>query len=209
MSYKIERGFTLLELIVAIAIFTILSLSAYQVLQGVILQDEISQKKSDRLAEIQRALLIIERDFNTAIPLIPRDDSGLSSQMFSAQPNLLESDDWGVSFVRNSWQNPEARLPRSDQERLAYRLKNNQLERMNYNYPDPIPGTEPFRNEILTGVTAFKLRFFDNNNWQTTWQKSNNLPQGVEITLKLEDFGVIKRIFVLLPLTEPLTEEES
>lgn len=208
MSHKTEQGFTLLELLVAIAIFAVLSLSAYQVLQGVMLQDEISKKKADRLAEIQRALLILERDFYAATPVLTRSDGNVSSQVFLAQPYLHQSDDWGITFIRNSWINPGWRLPRSDQEKLTYRLKNNQLERLNFDYPDPAPGSEPFKTQILSEVTAFKLRFFVGHGWQTSWQKRNNLPEGVEVTIELVDLGTIKRIFMLLPLPDISVEDE-
>ena len=61
--FSLSKGFTLLEVLVAIAIFAVLSLAAYQVLQGVLRSSEISKEHSESLTELQRAMLIIEQDF--------------------------------------------------------------------------------------------------------------------------------------------------
>ena len=48
-------------------------------------------------------------------------------------------------------------------------------------------------------MTAFRLRFYADGRWQETWDRSQTLPQGLEITLTLANSGEITRLFLLTP----------
>lgn len=196
MSRVRSQGFTLLEMIIALAIFAMLSLSAYQVLQSVLLNDEITKRRAQRLSEIQRAFNSLERDFSSAIIRTVKTDSD-GDDAFVAQPYQLQSDDGTAVFVRNGWINPGSLLPRSELERIAYRLKEGQLQRMSYRYPDPPAGSEPLVSTLLTGVSEFKLRFYLDEQWVDRWESVQDLPEGVEITLELDGYGRIQRLFML------------
>ena len=52
---------------------------------------------------------------------------------------------------------------------------------------------------LLREVTAFRLRFYADGRWQETWDRSQRLPQGLEITLTLANSGEITRLFLLTP----------
>lgn len=189
-------GFTLLEVLLALVILAGLSLSAYQVLQGVMQNDAQTRIKVERLATLQRVFTILERDFSQAVPRAPRVNGESSNQVFQAARYQLESDDWSVMFVRSGWFNPGAQLPRSQLQRVGYRLREGKLERLSYLYVDAVTGTEASVTPILSDVKAFTLKFYQNGSWINEWS-STSLPKAVQVELELADYGVLRRLFLL------------
>ena len=58
-----QQGFTLLEVLIAIAIFSVVSLASFTIFDTVLRGDESSKIRSERQNELQRAFLLMERDF--------------------------------------------------------------------------------------------------------------------------------------------------
>ncbi|EFN8783097.1 Type II secretion system protein J precursor [Escherichia coli] len=193
MSQQRVKGFTLLEMLLALAVFAALSISAFQVLQGGIRAHELSLDKVRRLAELQRGVSQMERDLTQ---MIPRHSRGNEGQLLAA-PHLLKSDDWGISFTRNSWLNPAGMLPRSELQWVGYRLRQQKLERLSYFHVDHPSGVSPDVKVMLDGVHAFRLRFFVNGAWQARWESTGILPQAVEVTLVMDDFAELTRLFLV------------
>lgn len=192
-----QGGFTLLEMLVAIAIFASLSMGAYQVLQGVLTSDEVAKRKEARLNELQLAFTLLERDVTQMVPRSGRIEGENSKVLLAASRFGQQSDDWGMAFMRSGWLNPDGMLPRSHLQRVGWRLKDQKLERLSDLYPDPVIGNEPRIQQVLTDVTAFRLYFYDKGSWKEGWTQRSVLPYGLAVELDLEDYGTIRRQFLI------------
>lgn len=193
-----NKGFTLLEVLVAIGVFAMLSLSAYQVLNGVQRSNVQSQEHNQRISEIQRAMIIMGNDFSQIVARQTRsNDEEPSKKLVESGEYLFDSSSQGILFVRDGWQNPEAMFPRSDVTKVGYRIVDDNLERVWFRYPDNTAGTEPLVKVILPNVTEMKLEFYTDKRWIKNWDSEGKLPEGIKVTLKLKDFGDIDRVFVL------------
>ncbi|PSU30228.1 type II secretion system protein GspJ [Photobacterium lutimaris] len=193
-----QSGFTLLEVLVAIAVFAMLSLSAYQVMNGVQRSDAQSREHSERLKDIQRAMIMMDNDFRQVVARKVRNQGeAVSDRIFQSREYLLDSSSYGILFTRTGWQNPQQMFPRGENVKVGYRIVDEQLERVWFRYPDSVVGTEALVRGLLPGVEAMSFRFYSDKTWLETWDKPAALPEGVMIKLTLEDYGDIERVYML------------
>lgn len=195
-----EKGFTLLELLVAISIFAIISAMTFQGLHSMIDNREIMDNESNRLASLQRAMVMMSRDFEQIVDRTVRDEFLVVQPALSAKADSKTI----VEFSRGGFRNP-AGLARSTILRVSYRLADRILVRETWPVLDRAVAVEPVSSNILTGVDDIKLRFLDVNRvWHPVWPPeemadsgNKQLPLAVEAVLELEDWGMIKRLFLL------------
>jgi general secretion pathway protein J len=194
-----DSGFTLLELLVAVAIFTIvgaLALSGYTELQR---QSEYAEKRLERTREVQRAVQTLAGDLEQLEPRPIREPLG-EAQM----PAVLAADaaDYALQFTRSGWRNT-AGLARPTLQRVGYRLDQEGLWRDHWPVLDRTLSVEPTRLKLLGGVRSVSFRFMDaGRNWVDRWpgtdpaaQPDGRLrPAAVEVTIELEDWGQIRRV---------------
>ena len=84
---KSNHGFTLLELMVAMAIFAMLAVAGWQVFDGVNRARERAQFHADNLAVLQYAYLQLQQDMNQMIPYQAVDTQGANSLINNVSTN--------------------------------------------------------------------------------------------------------------------------
>jgi len=194
---KTQYGFTLLEVLIAIAIFSVVSLASFTIFDTVLRGDENSKIRSDRQNELQRAFLLMERDFTQIAKRNMRVNGEAPSDSFlQTQDDSFLADEQAIAFVRNGWTNPGLLLPRSDMQNVAYRLEEETLQRLHYNFVDAVVGQEPKIRPLISQVTSLAFEFYDGKKWQKKWS-GNTLPQAIAIEIETEDYGLIRRQFLV------------
>jgi general secretion pathway protein J len=193
-------GFTLLELLVAIAIFAILgtlALSGYTELQR---QSEYAEQRLARTREVQRAVQLIVQDLSQIEPRPVRE--GLGDVRVPAVA-AGSSVDYPMQFTRAGWSNT-AGLARPTLQRVGYRVDGEGLWRDHWPTLDRTMAVEPVRLRLLSGVRSVRFRFMTaNREWVERWPASEGAPAAdverlrpaaVEVILDLEDWGEIRRV---------------
>jgi general secretion pathway protein J len=195
----------LLELLVAITIFAIVSILAMSGYNQLVRQREIAATTMERVRNVQRCVLRMSQDLDQLIARPIRDATSATDI-----PALLAGDNGAdvLEFTRTGWSNPTG-LNRSTLQRVRYRFVDNKLYRDYWGVLDRTLNTVPVQVQMLDKVTAITFRYLDSSHqWQTTWPPTaatasnggqaalapRNVPIAVEITLNLPDWGEIKRI---------------
>ncbi len=200
------RGFTLLELLVALVVFAIMAVAAYSGLSNVLFTRAAVETENRRLAMTQLAFYRLAQDLEQVVQRGVRDEYG------EAQPALRGNvqDSEALLFTRAGWDNPLGQ-PRATLQRVAYRLREGRLWRLHWTVLDRGGLTEPHEIMLLDRVRELRLRFLDQDNvWRNDWPppadnssdparkpKPDQLPRAVEISLTLEDWGEITRLLLL------------
>ncbi len=192
-----KQGFTLLEVLIAIAIFSVVSLASFTVFDTVLRGDETSKLSSARQNELQRAFLLIERDISQIARRTMRINGEAAQKIFlqTSDDSFLENEQ-ALAFVRHGWTNPGLLLPRSDMQAVAYRVNDETLERLHYNFVDSVVGQEPKVRPLISRVSALSFQFYDGKEWQDKWS-SELLPLAVAIEVDTLDFGIIRRQYLV------------
>ena len=192
-----QQGFTLLEVLIAIAIFSVVSLASFTIFDTVLRGDENSKIRSDRQNELQRAFLLMDRDFTQIAKRSMRVNGEAPSNSFlQTSDDSFLADEQAIAFVRNGWTNPGLLLPRSDMQRVAYRVVDETLQRLHYNFVDAVVGQEPKIRPLISQVTNLTFEFYDGSKWQDKWSGST-LPQAIAIEIETEVYGLIRRQFLV------------
>lgn len=198
-----SRGFTLIEILVAMAIFTLIGLASTGVLTSVINSDQLSSERFEKLEELQRAMLTIERDILQIVPRALRVNGEPVAVMLSGGEDVLDSDADGLGFVRTGWHNPQMLLPRSTLQAIGYRMQQQQLQRLYGNYVDNVIGFEPKVKILLSDIEDLRVSFLtepleleEPEEWQDNYS-SATLPIAISITIVSKTFGEIRREFML------------
>jgi general secretion pathway protein J len=199
MTPRPQHGFTLLELLVALSVFAVLSAMAYNGLQSVLRAREGSKAQAERLVALQTTFTWFGRDLEQAQARPVRDPYGESLKAMSA----ARDQDYQIEFTRSGWSNPfpSEKRRRSYLQRVAYGVREKQLIRKYWFDLDRDYESPAFETPLLEGVTALEFRFVDRNlQYQTEWpplEGADALPQAVEVTVELDGVGKITRLYRL------------
>jgi general secretion pathway protein J len=202
-----QKGFTLLEILIAMAIFTLIGLASTGLLTTVIDSNDLSSERFQKLQQLQRAMVILERDIQQAVPRAARIEGEQQNVvMAGGESDMGDGDTLGL--VRSGWHNPQYMLPRSTLQSVVYRLQDGKLERLYSNYVDNVIGHEPKIRVLLDNIERFDVEFLshqenaDDSDSESGWSKSYKgsvLPKAVAIEFDSKDFGTIRREFALTP----------
>ncbi len=174
-----ERGFTLVEMMVALFIFSLLSVAGVVLLRGAVNSNEVTDAKLSDMAQMQRLVSLMEADLSQALPRPHRNEEGdrvaaFVSETGSQGRGFLSFSRGGQSNINNK--------PRSNMQRVSYQLNDGRLERLQYEATDGGAVSEPA--VLLDGISALQLRFRDKRGqWVSRWQteRLSDIPRAVEM----------------------------
>jgi general secretion pathway protein J len=190
-------GFTLLELLVALALFAVLAAMAYGGLASMVRTREQLGARGERLAAMQLAVSLLERDLRQAALRPVRGRSG------EILPTLI-GQTRGFEISTMNAVSPLV-VARPTVVRVGYALDGRRLQRLAFAVLDRSPATQPASKTLLEAVDDLGLRYLNADQaWIDQWPPPRPggpdmeaLPRAVELTLRSADFGTIRRVIAL------------
>lgn len=200
-----KAGFTLLEILIALFIFTIVSMIIVSALHTVFSSQTSTEKNAERLAALQMTLTLMARDFEQAIERPIINASGGKDGPFIGMNNM-------VTFTHAGFVNPLGKLQRSTLQRTRYRLEKENLIRDTWSALDQIQKSKPETRILLSHVTQLEFEYLDQNGqfharWPLPEQTDTTkeiFPKAVRVIIHLNDLGTLSQLYVI-PIQKPPT----
>lgn len=191
-------GFTLIEVLVALAVLAMITLASHQILSTAINANQNSKEKVAEIGALNTAFRMLQQDFSQLALRNTRNESGDSLEQFLvADRFLFDSQYHGIAGVRDGWSNPVNLLPRSELQLFSYVVEEDHLVRKYRIYVDSLDGTEPKSQILLENIKDFTIRFRENNEtWEENWTVPT-LPKAIKVEVALADDITVSRIFLL------------
>lgn len=192
-----NAGFTLLEVLVSLVLFAVLSSLLIQTFGQQMQYHGLLNKQQSRWAEVMRAWQLIERDVSQIAPRPARDAMG------DPQAAILYSGNNELEFSSFSWFSRQF-LESSAIVRIRYVFDpaSQSLWRESWQYPDRVVGAQVQRLLVLDKVMGFKVRLLTHKQqWRSYWPLPDSeiqaLPSAMQVTIISDVFGTIDRLFVM------------
>lgn len=210
-----SRGFTLLELLVAIAVLAVVGALGYRGLNSVLEAEARLQAESRRWSDIALLFSQLSEDLTMAVGRTARDAAGLTGPALVLTAGAATVVDAGSAMASagTAVESTHAQLlvtrlgigegaaGQSAPRRVGYRLRDGALEYLVWPDLDAAPGTTPTAYELLGGVADLKWQALDvDGRWDSIWPASRSadaLPRAVSVRVTLADGGEITRIVPL------------
>jgi len=201
MPRQYQKAFTLVELLISMMVFSILSVMAYSGLQVVIDTKEHTEKIAKDLVDLQTAFMFIGRDIEQAVGRSVRDGFG------DIKP-AMEGGEFGKELISltRAGQTNYLKAARSNLQRVAYRLEDDELLRVSWPMLDQDFNEEAYVRVLLKNITKLEVSYIDRegepqDQWPSGFGDVDEtvLPKAVIFTLESEKLGEIRRVFRVPP----------
>ncbi len=211
-----QSGFTLLEVLIAISILTMFAIGGFAALNGAIKTRSKVETELQALGDLQRAMLMLSTDLNSARSRPMRDRYGEKLPALIGSVNR----DKFLEFTRGGVRRPAALVGDfSNLQRIAYTLEDERLWRYRWSVLDQAQDSEPLATPLMAGVESIELKFYNADLQESSeWPKLQRgdereleavpPPAGLEMLIITKKWGEIRRVFIVNPGAEEPSEDQ-
>ena len=199
-----QSAFTLVEVLVSLAIFAVLALISYRTLDSLFTTRERLQQSSTLLRDQSLFFTRLESDFNAILPRAIINADNLPEPALQIVAPLNERDAL-IRFSRAGFVSHSGSS--AAPQRMGYRLRDGNIELLIWSGIDLAPRAEPVAHTALSGVREFRIRVLETPRdqpavWRNEWKSIRTedltrLPRAIEVTLTPTAGSSLVRVFTL------------
>ncbi len=182
------RGFTLIEMLIALTIFGMLTAAGVALLGLTVRTQATSERLLDEQGAVRRTGALLAADLALAAPRRHRDGDGRPRPAFTGGDG---GEELLLALVRHGGADEPP-------QRIEYRLAGGRIERRRYAAIDG--GGAWVAAPLLDGLRRARLRYRDEEGaWRARWDPSDaaRLPAAVELVTDGERHGVLRQLFLV------------
>ncbi len=205
-GFSCNEGFTLIEVLIAMAITAVIGVIAYTAINTALSASESSTAQIAKLNELNNFYNRFARDVRQTVPRGVRDEYGEPESI------LWGGDGEGdlLTLTRSGWQNFTS-ASRSHLQRVSYVWREDGVWRQSWRVLDRTQDSEPVEYLLLSNVQNVQIRFLElrratlpggvsESEWKDEWDSESTaigvdkLPIAIELSIEIEGLGLITRL---------------
>lgn len=196
---KQTKGFTLIEILIALAVFAILATITSQALYNSFNTKARIALQTEQLNAMQLAFKIIQHDTEQVVARSVRVDGMKLSPIFVGEPNYIE-------FTRGGLVNPNANMKKSNLQRVALLCQNGRLIRRSW-YNLDTPNRKLYQDKfLLDHLTSCKFNYLNATlhvfqEWRAEALQQNQqaepFPKAIQVNLTLNTKDKMSLLFII------------
>ena len=199
-------GFTLIEVMVALFIFALITVILSAALHSMMTAQSATEKNAQRLSQAQMALLLFSRDLEQALDRPISDPNGNIEGSFLGSKQSL-------TFTHRGFASASRAANKSNLQRTRYRIDKDQFIRDTWTQLDQLPQTSFVTRPLLGQITHLHFRYLDDKKvYHLEWPPDSAspaaglrlMPRAVEINLTIANWGSLQQTIVLSQQGESL-----
>ena len=190
-----SKGFTLLEILVALFIFAILAMLMSNALKTIINAVSGVESKASQLRQLQFALLILSRDIEQAADRPIRNT-------FGQQEGALIGTHDSMKFTHMGLASDAEGVGKSAMQRVQYIFANGALLREVWPVLDLAPSTIAKGQPLLDKLEEVRFEYLSDDNkfyssWPLTEKPSLSLPLAIRVFFSIPTWGKMSQLYVI------------
>ena len=202
MAKKIARGFTLIELMVAVVIFAIISVVSYRIISSLVTTKQVAGAAQEKWGNLSLTMSNLGNSFNRTIPLLVRDQDGNILPAIYGKPKLNGVYDSQLELSLSGYVGDEV-LGNSPPKRIGYRFYSGSLYLVSWPALNRVVTTQPEIDLLADNVQTFVVTYlYPDSEWRDSWPPIGgdpaSVPKGVKLSFSLKSGESLERVWNLL-----------
>lgn len=209
-SQSSALGFTLIEVIIALGIVSVVVFLGYGSLNTAIVSNDVTEDALKDMENLDRTWQLLEQDMRNVI------QKRTSLINVACEPGFCSKNDpdYQLKFVRGGRPNP-LNLKRSHIYQVGYRWEEEKLHRDTWPDTEEALKDEAQSMRLLKKVSDFEMKFLPTNaknlvkrSWRDQWPElgGGGLPVAIEVTMEVKGFGRMSRVFSIEDNTQQVAQ---
>lgn len=202
MKARSSAGFTLIEVLVALVIFALMSAMAYRGLTAILDSKHQVDAVNDKWRNVAMLFSRLERDLAVVAPLQIRAANRPFDDALAGE--AVATGEYGAQLVFTRMGGADDISTLAAPQRVGYRLRDGNVEVLLWPVLDQASRTLPEGSTVISGVAELRFRYLSAaGQWQTRWPEqsvptgSTLLPNAVEIVVTLKSGETLTRLYHL------------
>lgn len=194
-------GFTLIEIMVAVLVFSIIAVISYRIITSLVNTKEIVVQTQKKWGDLSLAMSSLGNSWVRVIPLVVRDQSGNVLPALYGKEKLDNSYDSQLELSISGYSGDEV-FGTSPPKRVGYRFYNGSLYLVSWPVLNHVLTTHPEIDLLIDNVNNFEISYYyPDNQWRSTWPTVNSdptlLPKAIKAVLSLNSGESVERYWTL------------